>query len=1030
MKKVSAELDYFAEIATAVTIHARPGLTEPARAAAPDITLPLTPGSAPEERPHAAKLGTAAELAEALALARERHAEFLRDYAPPLPRTRERFDLKTFSWRIERPEDRADFHALTGGAGDWETVTIPHYGPPLGKACTLYRVEFDLPGALFAKEVVVLRFRGVDYKCEAYLNGVCVGRHEGFFDEFEFNCTGVARQTGNVLLVRVENDYTMLGSHKEGAAINGDKIYAATGLGYDDPKQGWHHCPAGMGIYNTVHFEGRPRLAITDLWVRPLPAVAEAELRFEVENLGPTPNEDARFLVSVFGLNFPATLHRDHPHRPHASTERGFGDLDGDHASDIPGLMGPGVSFVSVRLPMPQMRIWDLDTPWLYQAQVKILTPDGTLLDAAACPFGMRSFIQDEHSTPKGKFYLNGREIRLRGANTMGHLERCIMLGNFDQLRDDILLAKLTHMNFLRLTQRPVHKEVYEWCDRLGLLLQTDMPMFASARRNQLIEITRQAARMERHVRAHPSNILVSYINEPRPAAASQPHRFMLRPELERMFLLCSEVVRQENPERVIKCVDGDYDPPSAQGMPDNHCYCGWYIGHGVDLGALHNGAWLPVKPGWHYGCGEFGAEGLDSYEVMQKYYPESWKPASPEAPWTPAVISESQSWNFHFLWYVTPVNAREWIEASQDHQTWIVRLMTEAYRRKADMNTFAIHLFIDAWPAGWMKTLMDVDRVPKKAWFAYRDALTPLAVNLRCDRLQAWSGEVLSVEMWVCNDHAFATAGARLVYEVGFEGKIIAHGEIAAQIAVCAPRGQGMIEINLPATTHRGRLTVAASLVSADGVALHENEIEVDVFPAIPAAGTCLCVPESSPETSLLLGKLGLNTQKPITGERPVILLATHEAYESRRSEIDAAVKNGATALFVKLAPGTYDIGGVSLMVRKAGMGPRHFVSGRTGHPLLAGLEPRDFKFWHFDALGHASPLLLSVLEGPAWTPIVQSGDGGWLRPWAYTPAVVEHRDGRGVWRVCQLELGATAGSTPTSAILARRLLGLDPAV
>lgn len=40
MKKVSAELDYFAEIATAVTIHARPGLTEPARAAAPTSPCP------------------------------------------------------------------------------------------------------------------------------------------------------------------------------------------------------------------------------------------------------------------------------------------------------------------------------------------------------------------------------------------------------------------------------------------------------------------------------------------------------------------------------------------------------------------------------------------------------------------------------------------------------------------------------------------------------------------------------------------------------------------------------------------------------------------------------------------------------------------------------------------------------------------------------------------------------------------------------------------------------------------------------
>ena len=41
---------------------------------------------------------------------------------------------------------------------------------------------------------------------------------------------------------------------------------------------------------------------------------------------------------------------------------------------------------------------------------------------------------------------------------------------------------------------------------------------------------------------------------------------------------------------------------------------------------------------------------------------------------------------------------------------------MTEAFRRDDRMNTFAIHLFIDAFPAGWMKTIMDVERHPKPA--------------------------------------------------------------------------------------------------------------------------------------------------------------------------------------------------------------------------------------------------------------------------------------------------------------------------
>ena len=50
------------------------------------------------------------------------------------------------------------------------------------------------------------------------------------------------------------------------------------------------------------------------------------------------------------------------------------------------------------------------------------------------------------------------------------------MRGDIDQLRDDILLAKLCNMNFLRLTQRPVQDEIYKWCDRLGLMTQTDLP--------------------------------------------------------------------------------------------------------------------------------------------------------------------------------------------------------------------------------------------------------------------------------------------------------------------------------------------------------------------------------------------------------------------------------------------------------------------------------------------------------------------------------------------------------------------------
>ena len=60
---------------------------------------------------------------------------------------------------------------------------------------------------------------------------------------------------------------------------------------------------------------------------------------------------------------------------------------------------------------------------------------------------------------------------------------------------------------------------------------------------------------------------------------------------------------------------------------------------------------------------------------------------------------------------------------------------MTEAFRRDDRMVSNAIHLFIDAWPSGWMKSIMDCKRIPKQAYFAYRDALAPLLVSLRTDR-------------------------------------------------------------------------------------------------------------------------------------------------------------------------------------------------------------------------------------------------------------------------------------------------------
>ncbi|MDD5707782.1 MAG: glycoside hydrolase family 2 TIM barrel-domain containing protein, partial [Kiritimatiellae bacterium] len=718
--------DRFAQIAAEQRKQRQRGLTTPAPLPVPARRLPLSrtpPAFTPVPR-----LRDAADLRRELARMRRRFQPFLRDLAPALPSRRLRVNLREFDWRLETAADRRRPSFLFDGGGRWERVALPHYGGPLGRATAWYRTPFNVTEAMFRRGALFVRFRGVDYKAHVFVNGAYLGSHEGFCAPFEFDFTAHARCGRNVLLVKVENDAICMGNDSwgaDGAEFEGDKLYAATGPGFDEPEIGWHHCPPGMGIYQDVAIEARAPLFIHDLFVRPLPEEGDAEAWIEVWN-SDRRRRPAQVQLSLFGQNFRATVFRDR-------------DME------APPPLGPGVNFLRFPLTLKRFRWWAPDQPWLYQLQVRLLDGDQREVDTASRQFGMRSFRIEEQSQPKGKLYLNSCEIRLRGANTMGFEQRDVIRRDWEQLRDDILLAKIANMNFLRLTQRPVQDEVYDYCDRLGLMTQTDLPLFGVLRRNQFAEAVRQAGEMERLIRAHPCNVMVSYINEPFPAAANKPHRHLLRAELESFFRAADEAVRLANPDRAIKAVDGDYDPPGP-GLSDNHCYCGWYNGHGVELGKLHKGYWQPVRPCWHYACGEFGAEGLDPVLLMRRRYPASWLPHTPEEErdWTPSRIPKAQTGRFHTMWFDTPHSLPEWSRASQAHQAWATRLMTEAFRRDTRMNSCAIHLFIDAFPSGWMKSIMDVERQPKPAYFAYREALTPLLVSMRTDRLAYFGGEAV----------------------------------------------------------------------------------------------------------------------------------------------------------------------------------------------------------------------------------------------------------------------------------------------
>jgi len=852
------------------------------------------------------KINTKEELYAELKKLRAKYAPFLENHAPKLKSYTERTYIKDF---------------LLDGT---EKITIPHYCGPVGDGTKIYESEFELSD--FSDKAAYIRFEGADYLASVYVNDVCVGIHEGFFSPFEFEITEVAKKGKNTLKVILKNDFPYMGATRGGEngkgqeRLEGDKLYAATGLGYDDPEIGWHHCPPGMGIYGKVYAEIRNKVNITDMFVRPMLAEKKAEVWIEVDNTEYV-KKYLQFNLSLYGQNFKETVFEDFKYELIAPVVH-------VEPKKVPAEHGKNLYKILVDIKDP--KIWELDSPYLYQLHATV-SNEGVINDAKASTFGMRSFIQDNQSSPKGMFYLNGRAIRLRGANTMGFEQQDVLREDFDQLVDDILLAKLCNMNFWRLTQRPVQDEIYQYCDMLGFMTQTDLPLFSVMRRNKFCEGLRQIEEMAKIVRKHPCNVVVTYINEPIEnydchigldhTGRGTPHRHLTRDEMETFFVTGDSVVKLNHPDCVLKHVDGDYGAPDLTGqncMPDNHCYTLWYNTHGIPFNELYKGYWQKVLPDWYYGCGEYGIEGLDFVDLIKRRYPKEWI----KEPFDVGNIVCAQAKGSHYNFFDTPDTLEGWVESTQRHQAWGTKMMTEAFRRDPRMATIAIHLFIDAWPSGWMKTIMDCERTPKPAYFEYRNALEPVMISLRSDRFTYFEGEKVSIETYVCND-TNESGKAKIVFELYDGDNMVMQSQQDADFDANTCSYIANAELIAPKVKDRNKYTLKAILIK-DGKAHTYNSFDFEVFEKLPRV-------EKNEDIEIITG----------------------------------------------LEPGEYEIAGETVKVESTQWGWdlfHLFVSRKTGHSAVAEFKEFDFSMWYDKEKDMIMPIGPKKFTADGFTPILIS--------------------------------------------------------
>lgn len=970
---------------------------------------------------------------------KSRYRPFLAELAPEnsYPVFRQRLDKMDF--RFETTADQADFSIPLTGQGSWEELTLPDYRGPEGRWTAYYRTVFRVEGNTAKR--LFLKFNGVDYIATVYLNGRCIGRHEGFFSPFGFEVTDtIHRERDNVLLIQVENEIPTTGI--DYTELDGDKIYAATGLGWDGPEDGWHHCPAGAGIWNDVWLEGRDSVCISDLFV--LPVLSENKISVAVS------------VDSAFAVNVPVSLEL-------TLYPRNFKAAPQYRNVDPSGKAKFGENIYRLDMTVEDYRIWQPEEPWMYLLRVD-LKIDGKLFDSRDVSFGMREVYMIAEGEERGEYVLNGEKLRLRGANEMGHISRHAMYKNEEGIFTDLMIAKYANLNFMRFTQRPMDALTYDVCDRVGMLNQCDFPLFGAPRDCLYCEGLRQVEEMERLIRNHPSVIAISYCNERSPLNGSPvEHRKMPKEDLENWFAAADLLVEKCHPGRIVKHVEGDYEPPTGQGIPDFHCYNMWYTNHMVTLGKLYQGYLPPVASDWKVQCGEYGTEGLDNLAVMESRYPAEWMEKDEEGHWYPDRIVKAQTNSMHGDWYEEQDMVEDWIRESQKHQAFATRIMTDAFRRRGDILTgTAVHLLIDAWPAGWSKALVGVDRVPKPAYYELKRSYEPLRLSLRCDRWSAYEEDVLPVELWLLNDFPREAQVEAVLTLRDKEGNVFRSLEAEAEIDGSTAACVGIGEFVLPETERKRTLYIDAVL-RCKGQDLYTERMAVAVYPKAERKkkDTVVSGKYDMPEGSMAaLGKhasavleaadISFEEYSP-DKSYDAFVVSNAALWEEHRETIEKNVRNGARLLLLKPEKS----GGTSETIEKregteadettetygrywaAGneyrfvdMNGVYFAARSSEEHETACFDAEELSYWYNkreNMLGHIAQ---SYVEGKNLTPLVFTYEkpkfDGFVRgKKKRLPIIGRTVVGQGILYAASLPFEDFCGSVPQADLLLGSLFG-----
>ncbi len=351
-------------------------------------------------------------------------------FCSDLPRQRVNINA---GWRFQLG-DHPGAEAADYNDNAWSAVGLPHsfslpyfQGKDFYTGYGWYRRKLDIPKA-WASQRVFVEFDGAFQDAEVFLNGRPVGHHLGGYTGFSLDVTDTVKAGGNLLAVRLNNNWNARLAPRAGDHIFPGGLYRDVWLVVTDPVHvTWY------GTYVTTPI-------VT-------PDAASVNVKTEVQNQ--TSVEKNILLTTELADPGGKSIAKFYSRQT------------------VPA--GATVTFDQTSPGLPQPKLWHPDHPFLYTATTTVA--DGqTLLDQYQTTFGIRSV---KWTADQG-FFINGEYLYFHGANV--HQDHAGWANAVTQagVYRDVKLIKDAGLDFIRGSHYPHHPVFADACDRLGVLFWSE----------------------------------------------------------------------------------------------------------------------------------------------------------------------------------------------------------------------------------------------------------------------------------------------------------------------------------------------------------------------------------------------------------------------------------------------------------------------------------------------------------------------------------------------------------------------------